>query len=405
MHLKTRNVNSAFVDLVSIFYTGADGAAALSDGQPVDVRVTRTPSRNGPVLMIEEPVLITYSRPRERVLFSPGRDASPFFHLYEALYMLTGGDRIAPLAYYAKQMAEYSDDGRTQNGAYGHRWRHGISQVDTIRPMSGPMVMRRNVDQLDVLVAHLKREPGSRRAVLNMWNVEDDLLRIDGPRKSKDVCCNLEVMFSIRKEINPGDITNASKRIWYLDITVTNRSNDLIWGALGANYVQFTVLQEYMAARLGAEVGVYNHFTNNLHVYTESNSGFRPEAWLADHGTPERVDYRGDGVRPGPVGGEWMLDGRDPWEPTPLVTDPAVFETEVRTLADDYSGSVEPFGYRYQERFLETVAKPMFQAFRDHKQGQYDVAIQRAGQINSADWRLAATAWLQKRTAGKGVGA
>jgi hypothetical protein len=34
-------------------------------------------------------------------------------------------------------------------------------------------------------------------------------------------------------------------------MTVTNRSNDLCWGMLGANYVHFTILQEYLAARLG----------------------------------------------------------------------------------------------------------------------------------------------------------
>ena len=50
----------------------------------------RKDSRNGPVLEFPEPVLICYNRPVERVLFYPSRDANPFFHLMEGLWMLVG---------------------------------------------------------------------------------------------------------------------------------------------------------------------------------------------------------------------------------------------------------------------------------------------------------------------------
>jgi hypothetical protein len=48
------------------------------------------PSRNGPVRVSPYPVVTTYANPAERVLFSPMRDANPFFHLFEALWMLAG---------------------------------------------------------------------------------------------------------------------------------------------------------------------------------------------------------------------------------------------------------------------------------------------------------------------------
>ena len=50
-------------------------------------------SRNGKVLLAPEPVTTVYERPKERVLFWPQRDANPFFHFYEGLWMLD-----APLA-------------------------------------------------------------------------------------------------------------------------------------------------------------------------------------------------------------------------------------------------------------------------------------------------------------------
>ena len=46
------------------------------------------PSRNGLVLVMPTPVTTVYQRPQERVVFSPERNANPFFHLMESLWML-----------------------------------------------------------------------------------------------------------------------------------------------------------------------------------------------------------------------------------------------------------------------------------------------------------------------------
>jgi thymidylate synthase len=168
--------------------------------------------------------------------------------------MLAGRNDVDSVAYYAKQMREYSDDGKTLNGAYGYRWRKAKTNVLGSGVDDG--IVYDEIDQLAVIVNHLKAQTESRRAVLQMWNVEDDLLKIGSDldfmrgKESKDVCCNLSVMFAVRKvNTGPGDYGDEYRS--YLDMTVTNRSNDLIWGLLGANFVHFTILQEYMAARLG----------------------------------------------------------------------------------------------------------------------------------------------------------
>lgn len=395
MELKTRNVNTAFHDLVKVFAGQAQDVAG-THGVPI----VKRPSRNGDVVMIDEPVMVTYSHPRERVLFNTARDANPFMHVYEALWMLAGRNDVAPLAYYAKQFREYSDDGVTLNGAYGYRWRRAerYEWSDT-----GYAYRSEVVDQLDILVNHLKADPNSRRAVLSMWNVGDDLLKIGpGEGTSRDTCCNLNVMFSLRRArleeetmsdpgecvicpefLSPGrNLDAAPPKVFALDITVTNRSNDMIWGMLGANYVHFTMLQEYMAARLGVEVGRYTQFTNNLHVYSWN---WAPEKWLAD----TQQDWYGKGVvrAHGPVTNVF-----------PLVKDPAAFDKELPAFvrANEGIGSEED-RTGWTEPFLKQVAQPMLAAFHFHKAGDRKTALNRVKDVAADDWCIAATNWLNKR--------
>ena len=75
------------------------------------------PSRNGPVLACPEPCIITYHKPAERVVFSPIRDANPFFHLMESLWMLAGRNDLAWPVQFNKRFKEYSDDGKSLAGA------------------------------------------------------------------------------------------------------------------------------------------------------------------------------------------------------------------------------------------------------------------------------------------------
>lgn len=424
MHLHTRNCNTAFVKLVQYFNGQRDVLR--------DPPVVRRSSRNGDVLMIDEPVTITYTHPRERVLFNSARDANPFFHVYEALWMLAGRNDVAPVAYYAKQMKEYSDDGGTLNGAYGYRWRRGNPNPHE----------HWTEDQLQIIINHLKADPNSRRAVLQMWNVEDDLLKIgmpcdncqgtgtykgrytpddptseyveetcedcDGEGKigqSLDTCCNLSVMFSVRYEtVNhssdfkgyglPGTPTLGKLTLGtptvFLDMTVTNRSNDLVWGMLGANYVHFTFLQEYMAARLGVEVGRYHHFSNNLHAYVGEGptAQWKPEEWLSDH-EQKHNEYK-------------SIEDGSVLKLVPLIRQPEVFEKELPEFVELHKGLVngeEPPLRRggWQEPFIANVASPMCRAFHAYKLHEKEQAMTWASRVHADDWRIAATSWLQRR--------
>ena len=148
--IKVRNINEAFPLVINM----------------LNLYGNERGSRNGPVLVIPEPVTIHYTNPTERVLFNPIRDCNPFFHLYESLWMLMGRNDVLPLTRYTKQVANYSDDGLTLYGAYGYRWRnHGSPYADEVA----------GNDQLKIIVKRLKEDPNDRHSILQMWNYHYDL--------------------------------------------------------------------------------------------------------------------------------------------------------------------------------------------------------------------------------------
>jgi len=426
MHLYTRNINTAFRELVTLFHNYGEANTHVCN-------IAKKSSRVGDVLVISEPVTITYSHPRERVLFNAARDANPFFHLYESLWMLAGRRDIAPLAYYSSGYAKQVQDGDSPyaNGAYGYRWRHAVTTLGD--DMVGPDNFE--YDQLQLLIQHLKADPNSRRAVLTMWNVEDDLLKIglncsncgypksnsnhddccpdgqahDNIKPSKDVCCNLNALFLMRYDPDEGpactcgaDRTGPSAEAHkpkcpagvprvqtprtYLDMTVTNRSNDLIWGTLGSDYVNLGFLQEYMVAHLGVEVGVYNQFSNNLHVYVDR---FKPEEWLKEE---DRQPFGFHTSNPD----DWGAQYRD-WKTVPLVKDPATFDKELPEFVEAHKDKDASSREKdWQEPFLADVAAPMLRAFHAYKK-RGATTMSWTQRIKADDWRIVAMQWIERR--------
>lgn len=201
-------------------------------------------SRNGPVFAMNSVMVNTYLFPEHRVLFHPGRDANPFFHVMEAFWMLAGRRDVALPSAFASNMGNFSVDGDVYNAAYGYRWRHNFG-----------------IDQLRAVVEKLLADPGSRQVVVQIWDANLDL--VDSDSNAKDKACNISVVFTRR----------AQDGINYLDMMVSNRSNDLIWGAYGANHVHFSFMHEFVCAAVGMFMGTYTQVSANAHVYTEKLYG------------------------------------------------------------------------------------------------------------------------------------
>ncbi len=347
MHiLDVRNVNEALPKML----------------QPLEEDGVRSSSRAGEVIVAPTPVTTVYRKPMERVLFSPVRDANPFFHLIEALWMLDGRRDVATLAHYVHRMSEFSDDGTTFHGAYGHRWRQWW-----------------DLDQLDIVTELLRKQPQSRRAVIQMWNCQSDLRSLEN---IKDIPCNLIVTPWINGR--------------FLDLTVFCRSNDAIWGAAGANVVQFSILQEYLATKIGVGVGSLYQVSNNFHAYDEifeKLKVLRPprDERHYDEYTDKRVT------------------------PTKLIDDPVLFDQELHHFFkwhDARLAFTEEDEREIDTHYLTTwsnsifsnVAIPMVKAYiifrrrKDDPNQFEDIERQLTSPTNSEDWLYAAQLWMQRRS-------
>lgn len=103
-------------------------------------------------------------------------------------------------------------------------------------------------EQLQRCIEQLKENKDTRQAWLTIF---------DGKEKEQyefDTPCTLSIGFDIKPLIGT------------LDMCVTMRSNDLIYGFCNDQYC-FSKLQEYVAEQLGVPVGTYYHFAHDLHIY------------------------------------------------------------------------------------------------------------------------------------------
>jgi len=338
--------------------------------QHLEKKGERTSSRAGEVIVAPTPVTTVYRKPMERVLFSPLRDANPFFHLIEALWMLAGRRDVATLAHYVRRMPKFSDDGTTFHGAYGHRWRQYFVY-----------------DQLDVVIELLKKQPQSRRAVIQIWDCQTDL---HAHQSLKDIPCNLIITPWIHNQL--------------LDLTVFCRSNDVVWGAAGVNAVQFSILQEYLATNIGVGVGLLYQISNNFHAYSEifeDLKTLRPSKISVGH---YQDKYTNKTVTP-----------------TKLIDDPIRFDQELyhffqwhdarlgATKEDEQKVDMQ-YVHSWRNSIFSRVAIPMVKAYmifrrcKDDPNKFEDINRELENSLRRFDWLHAAQDWMDRRNPRKTEG-
>lgn len=316
-------------------------------------------SRNGNTLEFNTPITTVYTRPMERVLFWEERDANPFFHFFEGLWMLGGRDDVDSINWFNGNMKQYSDDGVTFNGAYGRRWRSYFRK-----------------DQLSIIIKRLKADKEDRRCVLGMWDPIKDLISLEKDN-SVDIPCNTHVYFKIREA--------------KLNMTVCCRSNDMIWGAYGANAVHFSMLQEYMAAKIGVPVGTYTHVSDSLHVYEDVFEKLHKKMLDIDpFGWPINNPYDSEIVAPYPM----FVDADIPMWNSDLQQF-LTYTEQLQKRADKWD-EVELL---YINPFFTNVAVPIIEAWHLHKtKKRTEDAIWYLEQnCQATDWALAGVEWLQRR--------
>lgn len=170
------------------------------------------------------------TKPRARLSRSENR-GKPFSALGELLWYLAGSNTLEFIRPYVRAYEEDATDG-VIHGAYGPRL----------------LAMRGKVDQLSNVARLLTEKPSSRRAVIQLFDAED--LEAD----HKEIPCTTTLQFHLRNG--------------HLHMSVTMRSNDAYLG-LPHDVFCFTMIQEMMARRLGAELGEYYHYAGSMHIYEE----------------------------------------------------------------------------------------------------------------------------------------
>lgn len=157
------------------------------------------------------------------------RHKAMIYAIGELVWYWSGRNDVEFIDHFSKFWKEITDDGKTANSAYGYiiKYKHGF-------------------DQLECVIDELRRNPNSRRAVINI-NTPDKHRMV-----TRDTQCTMFLHYYIRNN--------------KLCSTVCMRSNDFIKG-LTFDIVYFTELQKYVAHRLGLECGTYTHFDTSLHVY------------------------------------------------------------------------------------------------------------------------------------------
>jgi thymidylate synthase len=195
----------------------------IMQGRPVT-----PPPTKGPCVEVTG-ALLELTNPGARVSLSVTRGRL-FSALGELGWYLSGSSQTEHIAYYLTEYWNFDEDGQVR-GAYGPR----------LRAYDG-------IDPHAVIFDLLLRKPSSRQAVIQLYDHTD----LIGDHLDVPCTCSLQFLW----------------RDGQIRLVVYMRSNDAYLG-LPHDLFCFTMLQEIVARRLGADLGTYTHVVGSLHLYDE----------------------------------------------------------------------------------------------------------------------------------------
>lgn len=184
-------------------------------------------SRDGAVVGEFLDAVMVVEDPTRNIVTSKIRNMPMRYAVGELAWYLSGSNKVKDIAQYAKKWAEISDDGETNNSAYGYRIFHKFG-----------------FDQWEFVKDLIKRDPNTRQAVIHIKDSSN--------APTKDTPCTVYLQFFLRDN--------------KLNLSVHMRSND-IWMGVPYDMFSFCFLQVKMAMELGVEVGTYTHYAGSLHMY------------------------------------------------------------------------------------------------------------------------------------------
>lgn len=173
----------------------------------------------------------TLPNPRDRILANPLRNLNLYSAIARFVWMCSGSDRIADIAFYEPQVKRFTDDQISVPGSnYGTR---------IFQPRPG-------LNQILAAVERLKKDQGTRRSAVIVWQPEDAV------RESNDIPCTFGLSFYVRRG--------------RLNVTTIMRSN-AAFRLLPFNVFEFTLLGELVSVLTGIPLGEYTTFAVSMHIY------------------------------------------------------------------------------------------------------------------------------------------
>lgn len=186
--------------------------------------------------------------PRDRLVYSEARGFNVFQSLGHWLWIMAGRMDLESIKFYDENAARFSTDGQKLTGAYGPRL-FGIGVLG----------------QIPRIIELIRQRKNTRRAVAVVFLPEFDAERKTVNGREDEVPCTVSLQFLPRNGV--------------LHAIAYMRSQEAL-RLLPHDVFVFTLLQEYVAACTGLNLGTYRHFTGSIHVYEQERK--RAEAVLAE---------------------------------------------------------------------------------------------------------------------------
>lgn len=206
------------------------------------------------------PAVVCLTDSLRNIVTHPLRNLNYQFMVAEWLWMASGLSDVETISFFNKNIAQFSDDGRTFYGAYGPRI----------------------VAQLRYVIGTLKLDKDSRQAVMLIWR--------EAPATTRDVPCTLTLQFLLRGR--------------KLELVATMRSSDA-WLGFPYDLFNFTRLQAGIAAELSVDLGPATLVLGSSHLYAEHFNSAR-RLLDSSYGTAVRPFTIESPALPSfPVAGDW----------------------------------------------------------------------------------------------------
>ncbi|MBI2453711.1 thymidylate synthase [Candidatus Peregrinibacteria bacterium] len=171
----------------------------------------------------------------------------------ELLWFLKGATNINDgLAEYSPIWNAWADDEGELGPIYGYQWRKWEKFTwDSL----AKKYRKTYIDQIQRVIDEIKRNPSSRRLIVNAWNVAD-LDRMKLPP------CHLLFQFYV---------VNGR-----LDCQLYQRSADLALG-VPFNIASYSALTQMVAQECGLQAGIFTHTIGDAHIYLNHLEGIKKQ--------------------------------------------------------------------------------------------------------------------------------